>query len=324
MPDFKRAESLASLGDHLCDIGSCENIRNALKTIKDNDSDAVKESDDYKSISSDYGLNREAFSIWKEYYTNYDSKEMCNILYMVERVYKHNLWVGADYGQRNLDHGVCSGLIALQALTFFRDIYLGLLAESDFDSFNKKQKRNSKRLLSGNTNLISEKMYERIRNKIIKAPKRITIRGDFDANAWFKKVCWATSSAAIHALIQDEDYKKECEKHTKDETRLKIALNDDPLAFLGVLVDSLQEWDRYKVKQRGESAFSGSDLLQSVEVKLKYDSHLKLIVIEYPEHSFNGIQKLITNCLENADYNEHKIFIRIKGIIEIKITTRKA
>ena len=70
------------------------------------------------------------------------------------------------------------------------------------------------------------------------------------------------------------EYREKCKKHlrkkekTEEKKPLKIGRDDDPLAFLGVLVDVLQEWDRYKVLKlkRGESAFSGAVPLQSTDV----------------------------------------------------------
>jgi hypothetical protein len=336
IPDFKNAESLSSLGDHLCDIGSCENIRRKLKTLDEKFNDL-----DYELMET-YGLNREAISIWKRYYQVYGNQKMQDILHIVEKVYRNNMWVGADHGKRNLDHGVCSGLIVLQALTFFREIYWGFHG-LEWNEFHGKQKElehvdDKSTLIS--CNLVSEAMFHGIRDKIIHVPKRIKIiRGKFRPESWFKKVLWATASTAIHAIIQDVDYRKECEKHIsetakkkeeyKDHPYLRIGL-DDPLAFLGILVDILQEWDRYTVKkERGESAFSGAEPPQSTDVNLtQSDSthyamlrtsvysdtellmqstevervHSNIILLEYPndgEKSAKTIKTNLENCLEN-------------------------
>jgi hypothetical protein len=142
VPDFKYSESISSLGDRLCDIGSCENIR--LKLLASKNYEKINNPDSplhesvpyntiqqdepipYKPIKDDHGLNREAFSIWKEHYKFFNNnKNMQNILYIVEKVYHHTMWVGAVHGKRNIDHGVCSGLIILQALTFFHELVWG-------------------------------------------------------------------------------------------------------------------------------------------------------------------------------------------------------
>ena len=64
---------------------------------------------------------------------------MQNILYIVEKVYHHTMWVGAVHGKRNIDHGVCSGLIILQALTFFHELVWGFDRLNDWPKFKKEQ-----------------------------------------------------------------------------------------------------------------------------------------------------------------------------------------
>lgn len=120
VPDFRHSESLSSIGDRLCDIGSCENIRKILY-----ENSEYKGGKELLPIQQKHGLNREAFSIWKEHYKRHDNEKMEDILYIVERVYKDMMWVANDHGKRNLDHGVCSGLITLQALTFFHELFWG-------------------------------------------------------------------------------------------------------------------------------------------------------------------------------------------------------
>jgi hypothetical protein len=312
VPDFKRSESLGSLGDHLCDTGTCENIGKLLSTpiFPDNE--------------KNYALSRNAFSIWNEYYKYVgnqkksiyplqDDKKMQDILYVVEKVFKNNIWVGADYGTRNLDHGVCSGLILLQASLFVRDLFLGFKdVNKTYDEFKNAQ-INSITNIPVPYHMVSEETFDNIRDGVIKEPKRITIRyknGEFNTDDWFKKVCWATSSAAIHSLVQLPEYKKECKKHLpKDKDQLKIDLNDDPLAFLGILVDTLQEWDRYKVKLRGQSAFTGKELLQSTEVKIKKDP--SIITMWYPKENMEELCGNIAKCLEWD--NKKPFIVKIKG-----------
>ncbi|TAN70708.1 MAG: hypothetical protein EPN17_04365 [Methylobacter sp.] len=304
VPDFKRSESLGSLGDHLCDIGSCENIRDQYKEDRKSKTYLYNL---MKSISNPYGLNSEAFAIWKDYYENYGNNNMKNILCIVETVYRNNLWVGADYGKRSLDHGVCSGLISLQALTFFRELFLGFKKKTHSDLLEDQEKLKKSEHIP--YNLVSEEIFEFIKKEVLHVPLRIKIRGEFRADDWFNKVCWATASAAIHSIIQLPEYQKECPKHIgddKDETFFRLALDDDPLAFLGLLVDLLQEWDRYKVKQRGVSAFSGSVPLQSNFIILDGDMETSHIILQYPRdlEATSNLKTGITNCLKIADVNK--------------------
>jgi hypothetical protein len=310
VPDFKNAESLSSLGDHLCDIGSCENLRKQLEASTDEKFNISS----YKLMES-YGLNLEAISIWKKYYQVYGSSKMQDILHVVEKIYRNNIWVGADLGKRNLDHGICSGLIVLQALTFFRELYWGF-STTKWNDFHKKQKKLENiddETIQTSCNIVSETMFHHIQDRITHIPKRIKIiRGKFRSESWFKKVLWATASVAIHNIIQSEDYRSELKKHFKDDNdknrhinNLKIGL-DDPLAFLGVLVDILQEWDRYTVMKRGESIFSGSELLQSIDVKLGFihSDSLRFSMLTESISSSAGIIIHTEIDAENVDSNK--------------------
>ncbi|MGZ8906872.1 MAG: hypothetical protein ACXW1U_14260 [Methylobacter sp.] len=208
VPDFKSSRSLASLGDHLRDIGSCENIRKELKKDKDSKSYVDK-----PLIQKEYGLNREAFSIWKEHYKSFGITNMEEILGSVDKVYKDKMWIGAnqgkDQGKRNLNHGVCSGLITLQALTFFYELFFGF-KDVEWSKFNENQRDNEKPNDSSR-NYVSEEMFNEIQKKVNAVPAVLRVRRDNDlpANYWFKKTLWATASAAIHSIVQTVDYKRE-------------------------------------------------------------------------------------------------------------------
>lgn len=359
VPDFRFSESLSSLGDRLCDIGSCENIRKAFKNSHEFKKLVQKgiPEDKVKVIKEGYGLNREAFSVWKAHYKLHNNKttKMENILYVVERVYKNMIWVGTDYGSRNLDHGVCSGLITLQALTFFRELFWGFcqtkwLSSLEEKSFSEKQKKS----LENACDRMSHELFDQIKYEITRVPKRIRVkRGEFDHNGnahdkdykhcklhpdfWFKKILWATAASAIHAIIQKEEYKKQCQKHLdinlqkveeferselknseqrqdyldKKLKNLKIGFTDDPLAFLGVFIDVLQEWDRYKVKGRGEVAFTGAEPLQSPDVYLvSGKEELEIFRKEKPLFLEEDIQDNFIYLMYPANNNEKQDWIK--------------
>lgn len=295
VPDFKNSQSLASLGDRLCDIGSCENIRKKLMEIEE----LIPLKKDEKGImEEEYCLNREAFSIWRMYYQNNDNETMKNILEIVKDEYYDAMWKGSNQGYRNLNHGVCSGLIVLQALTFYHEFIWG------FDLFNWKKFNNKQVKEKDHTNCISEYIYNETKNLITTkyVPEEISIRGGLSPYFWLKKVLWATASIAIHDVIQEKYYEKICKKNGKPEC-VKIKLDEDPLAFLGVLVDALQEWDRYTIS--GDLAFSEkTELLQSTDVGIDIKSHK--INFYYPLKKGSGekdfskdIKDTLGRCLSN-------------------------
>jgi hypothetical protein len=57
----------------------------------------------------------------------------------------------------------------------------------------------------------------------------------------------------------------------------RVSLTDDPLAYLGILVDCVEEWDRYYVfKQPGRFP------LQATDVRLRFN---RKVVISYGDKS---------------------------------------
>ena len=74
---------------------------------------------------------------------------------------------------------------------------------------------------------------------------------DYRPAFWWGGILWATFATAVHNTQQAMP-------------RRKLKLEDDPLVYVGVLVDIIQEWDRYAV-QRG-AVLSPEPALQGVDV----------------------------------------------------------
>ena len=349
--DFKQSRSLASLGDHLCDIGSCENIRkkrlneigdyrkhtsfhrrfrsigqwfrirfsekspiysedSLLQTQSPEKKDAL--TTEASKIQEDYDWNRDAFSLWKKYYKVHNNHKMKHIIIILNQEYKELMWKGTYQGYRSLNHGVCSGLILLQAFAFFFDFMWGC-ERFEWTKFKNEQEKEK----FWPCNRISEKCFIDLRQMVItkNIPQQITARGGYNTDYFYRKALWATASTAIHDFIQSKNWKNaakqyvlENESDIKKEisdtdlvvTLSKIGLNDDPLAFLGILVDILQQWDRYSVS--GESAFSGIEPVQSNEVTLKKDPiNNKILNFRYPNKSNENDNKLAKDLLKDLD-----------------------
>jgi len=63
---------------------------------------------------------------YEVYRVELDNKSiMEKILDIVKKQYYDAMWQGSNQGYRNLNHGVCSGLIVLKALSFFYDFIYG-------------------------------------------------------------------------------------------------------------------------------------------------------------------------------------------------------
>ncbi len=261
VPDFKGSRSLPSLSDRLCDIGHLDHIRE--KCNKDG-SEPLDAKD-----KSEYALNREAFTLWELFYKKYlnssaDKTDMAKILNEVKEKYRDDVWKGGDTAKISLNHGVCGGLMLLQAATFWYELIWGLKPKerlSPWQRISDAEKAKNKEDFP-----VSEKIFNEIRHSLTytdehksRIPAHIWLRGWFSYTDWIKDL-WATASVAIHDYVSMETWNPD----GKDD--LKIDLKTDPLAYLQILVDNLQEWDRYTVL--GESAFSGKEPLQSYETKL--------------------------------------------------------
>jgi hypothetical protein len=99
---------------------------------------------------------------------------------------------------------------------------------------------------------------------------------------------WGTAAVGIHNLQQLHSAEQ-----LDSEWPGLLPLNDDPLVYLGILVDIIQEWNRYSV-------FKGLDRepIQGIEVMLG-SNHGKIIVQFLEPNAASGAVKL-TKDLDKA------------------------
>ena len=106
--------------------------------------------------------------------------------------------------------------------------------------------------------------------------KRCLFPPDKDAEAryWWLIVVWATAATAIHNMQQEPRPWPGCEIDTG-----KLKIYEDPLAYLGILVDILEEWDRYSVMRRtfftDYSPVQSKDIILTAnndKIEIKYDN----------------------------------------------------
>ncbi|MDD5035670.1 MAG: hypothetical protein PHE55_13025 [Methylococcaceae bacterium] len=305
VPDFTGSKSLPSLADRLRDIGYLENIRK--QCIREQTTRSI--SPLVENIYEGYALNLEAFKLWELFYKHYsinpmDANPMEEILKQVKEKYKDDVWKGSDTAKINLNHGVCGGLMLLQAATFWHERIWGLEPE---ESWVWEKIQNGICDKNKASLPVSKTTFNSIRDSLTYTenhqshiPAHIWLRGWFSYTDWIKDL-WATASVAIHDYVTQKTWNPD------KEDKLRIKLEADPLAYLQILVDVLQEWDRYTVL--GESAFSGKEPLQSYETKLAVRNQSKLR-LAYPKRNEyeDEIEKTLDRIL--IDWNE---YIEIKG-----------
>jgi len=142
-------------------------------------------------------------------------------------------------GIRLIDHGICSGLLLLLSSTFYFNVFFSLKnhdASNEYESF--------------------------LKNKFIN--REI----EYNALHWWNVIVWATAAAAIHNVQQNNI---DGLSHLDN-----LNIDDDPLAYLGVLVDILQVWDRTSVRREktiwGDLPIQGTDInLSLINNKIEID-----------------------------------------------------
>ena len=225
-PKFSDA-SLGAVADSLRSLPNLDALRAQIRTKLDKHGHRVPE-----HLSKVGGLPSDAFALWRAHYEAYQQPAMVARMLTLEAMFERLVWRGyPGINIRMLDHAVCSGLLSLQYTT----LYYALVARFGTDM------QPDSRLQS--------------------ITKAFTERKQYREEFWWTLNVWGTAAAAIHNLIQTPP--------TWDTSNLeltKLRLEEDPIAYLGVLVDILEEWDRYAV-QRGAAMGTSTQLpLQGSDV----------------------------------------------------------
>ncbi len=240
--------SIAGVADSLRSLGDLEELRKAVEKERWNNKRTganVSPRKEIDCISEEYGLPGDAFDLWKKHYRYFRLDTMVERVQLMRGLFEDLTREGlGGTGLRLLDHGICSGLLVLLYSTYWFRVFFG---------FRDGKLRN--------------RHEERVRD-LFKQSAGITVT---QAYWWWAVVVWATAAAALHNIQQDKSIRKM-------NLQIKpIRVEEDPLAYLGVLVDCIQEWDRYTVS--GEPVIAGLLPLQGADVDLKTERGK--IVIDY-------------------------------------------
>ncbi|MCX6249539.1 MAG: hypothetical protein NTX61_02195 [Bacteroidetes bacterium] len=268
-PQFSN-ESMSSLADTLRNLGTLEHLRNVL--LKGYNAKGISPP---SLIMMPNGLMGDSFRLWAAHYAEYDkTNTMIPRIKEIEDSFYSNIWEGMpNSGIRVLDHGVCSGLILLLYSTFYFRMFFALDAPPD--------------------DPIDAKIWNVFTGDMI--PENV----EYKLYWWWNSIVWATGATAIHNFQQQTRPWREL---GSDCGRLKM--DQDPLAYLGILVDTLQEWNRYTVKRK--TAIVGSLPIQGHDISLGTKNNH--IIITYPEGS---ISARIRNSLDTSLDSWEKI-VRVK------------
>ena len=203
-----------------------------------------------------------AFDLWSKNYAFFANKKMSDKINQLRSDFQTLRTRGiAKDGPKILNHAVCSGLILLQCTTYYYQLYSAIAS-------------------------------------LKKANKLPDIVGRFDLkqrsysiDLWWSGLVWATAAVAIH-----DRYHALINKNGRD----KLSFSDDPLAFLGILVDEMQLWDRFRVFDPTQGHKFEDIPTQSSDVGLTVFGGK--VMFSAPRHEIENLEKSLDERL--ADWRE--------------------
>lgn len=219
-----------------------------------------------KELLPEAAFSADAFELWKAHYQAAQVPSMAHRIACLEEAYiEHATRELPGTGVRVLDHGTCSGLLQLKIATFFYRLFASLTARHNDASTSKVAKSTIQKLLT----------------------REAGLDHPFDFQYWWCGIVWATAACAVHNMQQQNNWPPAYKP-------AKLALDDDPLAYLGILVDSIQDWDRYTVFHSRTKV-----PIQGIDVKLQLQAGKA--VVEFPPDQKDRVDKLkkeLNNALE--------------------------
>jgi hypothetical protein len=183
-------------------------------------------------LAAEGGLPSDSFLLWKAHFDYYGLSGMSARVDAMEKTFYANIYQGVEGGIRLLDHGICSGLMLLMFSTSYFRIHFGLEVAKPA---NPREVILRDRFLGNSSS-------------------------DYSAAYWWRGILWSTAAAALHNVQQSWP-------RFLGGAAGPLSLEEDPLTWLGVLVDILQEWDRYTISR--SSFLGGSSATQGVDVGLE-------------------------------------------------------
>ena len=184
-----------------------------------------------------HGLNGDrvgAFELWRAHYQNLGNQSMATRVDHARDDFGKLAYEGLPkVGLRVIDHGVASGLLLLQLITMYYAIRSTVRTKTDWCD------PQSQRNFMGDAGKV-----------------------DYQPLFWWNGILWGTFATAFHNIQQTDPSKR----------KAPLKIEEDPLAYLGILVDTLQEWDRYMVRR--EAVLADEPALQGVDVRAQVKNQI--------------------------------------------------
>ena len=194
-------------------------------------------------------LSDDAFRLWEQHYRSFKCDSMADRVTHLENAHSILLMDGLpSLAIRVLDHGICGALLQLQSSLLYYEIFCALPAHP--------------------TDPLDAEICERFKGPTDPPTEP-------DPLAFWAGIVWSTAAVAFHNIAQTKW------PGARDPKELRISIKEDVLTFLGILVDILEEWDRYTMTRN--SVFTGRTNLpiQGHEVALGIGNDGRVLIV-YP------------------------------------------
>jgi len=211
-------------------------------------------------------LPTNCFSLWENNYRAFGNERMARAIDLLRTdFYSMAENDHPKIKRKILDHGVCSGLILLLFITYFYALHTGLKRRNGTSAWQETTSTQVKGYLS----TVEE--------------------GVASTKWWWSGLVWATAATALH------------NKYDELPGLEPLRVDDDPLTYLGILVDELQVWDRFNV-------FDGvlnrdcdiSEIpVQCSEIRLGADKSGPPVRFSVPSREFGKVKKTLNSRLAN-------------------------
>lgn len=256
--------SMARIGTTLRTLGNLENLRASALRLR-NTQGLPPGNVDF--LNRPAGLSCDAFESWKRHYEAYGPSSMVNRLKNLMKIFEWSCQEGlGNSGSRILNHAICSGLLLLLYNTLYMKI------KNDINNIIAR-------------NAYEDEIIYKIRNRISLSPHKD------DAIWWWIGTVWATAATALHDVLL---YKTSWP--IRNCCLDKLDIEEDPLTYLGILVDCIQEWDRNTISH--ESIIGGFLPIQGANVELNIRGDK--IEINYNNlYCSAEVQQTLNECLNN-------------------------
>ncbi len=228
-----------------------------------------------KSRPSFVSPTTDAFAIWRDHFREFGQHSMAKRIESTRAWFDAILWDGIPgVGVRVLDHGVCSGLILLNFDTFYFSAVELALSRPNIHTKNW-----------------------------LRTLDRVSV----PLSSWWQQAVWGTGAAAVHNIVQVARKAQPEYIHDSDLPRYpkiqRLSIDEDPIAYLGLMVDILQDWDRYS-SRRGAYVLQRGRVeglpLQSGEVSFKVTTRGLVVRIKH-EKARGRMREELARCLTKHD-----------------------